>query len=323
MPALSKELVQQCSSLMSGAEEGERLVKVVHEVLSILEDNGHVYGMKLKPSMVGVSPLNRDGSGLNPMDVHELLGDITSAGWLEARVVAVAVEPTCEAEIKWNVNLFQQAAGMLGTLDPSQLKALSLAGSHTNAVLRCFDQEISHQGDECICHKGKLSLELLKRRDPEFHRAVQEGLSWRVLSKNVAEQLPQLWSLVQRVGNTTLQRGEHELQLTRRVHACWVAQSAGGGHVDFLDIKRRALTGKSIHGKALPHLYSFCLKLCGGRQPFLLDETERFVRLHSPSTRSLGAELWSRLATDVRGVDQFPRFRHAVVTCKHIAHGIA
>ena len=163
MPALSKELVQQCSSLMSGAEEGERLVKVVHEVLSILEDNGHVYGMKLKPSMVGVSPLNRDGSGLNPMDVHELLGDITSAGWLEARVVAVAVEPTCEAEIKWNVNLFQQAAGMLGTLDPSQLKALSLAGSHTNAVLRCFDQEISRQGDECICHKGKLSLELLKK----------------------------------------------------------------------------------------------------------------------------------------------------------------
>ena len=69
MPALSKELVQQRSSLMSGAEEGERLVKVVHEVLAILEDNGHVYGMKLKPSMVGVSPLNRDGSGLNPMDV--------------------------------------------------------------------------------------------------------------------------------------------------------------------------------------------------------------------------------------------------------------
>ena len=70
MPALLQELVQQCSSLMSGTEEGERLVKVVHEALSILEDNGHVYGMKLKPSMVGVSPPNRDVSGLNPMDVH-------------------------------------------------------------------------------------------------------------------------------------------------------------------------------------------------------------------------------------------------------------
>ena len=155
------------------------------------------------------------------MDAHDLLGDITSAGWLEARVVAKAVEPTCEAEIKWNVNLFEQAAGMLGTPDPSQLKALSLAGSHTNAVLRCFDQEISHQGDEWICHNGKLSLELLKRRDPEFYRTVQEGLSCRVLSKNVADQLPQLLSVVQRVGNTTLQRSEHELQRTQGTRVRW------------------------------------------------------------------------------------------------------
>ena len=147
----------------------------------------------------------------------------------------------------------------------------------------------------------------LPRATQEVRPGVPSSGSTRpALSKNVAEQLPQLLSLVQRVGNTRFQRGEHELQLTRRVHACGGPVRRRRGHVDFLDAKRRALTGKSIHGKALPHLYSFCLKLCWGRQPFLLDETEMFVRLHSPSTRSLGAELWSRLATDVRGVDHFP-----------------
>ena len=60
-----------------------------------------------------------------------------------------------------------------------------------------------------------------------------------------------------------------------------------------------------------------------GRQPFLLDETERPVRLHSLSTGALGGDLWARLATDVKGVDQLVRFRHAVVTCKRVSHGIS
>ena len=317
MPSLTVELVKECSSMLSGAEDGERLVKTVHEVLSLLERHGHVYSMKLKPSFVGVSPLNRDGSGINPVDVHDLLGDIVNAGWLDSRVTAIGVEPSCEQELLWNHDFFKHAENMLGTMDTSQIKALSLAGSHTNAVLRCFAQELPHEGDEMVTHKGKLNLELLRKRDPDFFRAVQDGVLWRVLSKDVAQQLPQLLSLVQRMGNATLQRGEHEVQLMRRLHGMWLSRSHGGGHVDFMEIKRRALTGKSIHTKALPHLYSFALKHCGGRAPFLLDETETFVRLHSPSTRSLGEHLWAGLAADAKGANQVPRFRHALVTCMH------
>ena len=98
-----------------------------------------MYGMKLKLSMVGVRPLNRDGSGLNPMDVHELLGDITSAGWLEARVVAIAVEPTCEAEIKWNVNLFQQAVRHTGSKQVEGTLAGRLPHQRSSQVFRSGD----------------------------------------------------------------------------------------------------------------------------------------------------------------------------------------
>ena len=151
MPSLTLELVKECSSMLSGAEDGERLVKTVHEVLSLLERHGHVYSMKLKPSFVGVSPLNRDGSGINPVDVHDLLGDIVTAGWLDSRVTAIGVEPSCEQELLWNHDFFKHAENMLGTMDTSQIKALSLAGSRTNAVLRCFAQK----GDEMVTHKGK------------------------------------------------------------------------------------------------------------------------------------------------------------------------
>lgn len=216
--AIQAEVVQQCSLLLAGAQDGDRLVKTVHEVLNILERHGHVYSLQLKPSMVGISPLNRDGSGVNPIDVHELLSDIATAGWLDSRVTAIAVEPCSEHDLTWNAEYFKRTGGLLGTVDVSQLKALSLAGSHTNCVLRCFLQEVAHTGDEGLCHNGRLSLELLSKRDQSFHRAVIDGVPWKVLSKDVASQLPQLLSLVQRMGNATLQRAEHELQFCRRLH---------------------------------------------------------------------------------------------------------
>ena len=313
--AIQAEVVQQCSLLLAGAQDGDRLVKTVHEVLNILERHGHVYSLQLKPSMVGISPLNRDGSGVNPIDVHELLSDIATAGWLDSRVTAIAVEPCSEHDLTWNAEYFKRTGGLLGTVDVSQLKALSLAGSHTNCVLRCFLQEVAHTGDEGLCHNGRLSLEPLSKRDQSFHRAVIDGVPWKVLSKDVASQLPQLLSLVQRMGNATLQRAEHELQFCRRLHQLWISHSHGDSQPDFAIIKKKATTGKTVHLKSLPFLYQFALKAAGGRDPFLLNETESFVRLHSPSTRSLGHEFWEKVVADAKGSNQVVRFRHAMVTC--------
>ena len=87
--ALSAELVADLSAKLSQVQEGDRLVKTVHAAISQLESQGHVYTMQLQPAMVGISRQNRDGSGINPVDVHDLLGDIVSAGWLDARVQAI------------------------------------------------------------------------------------------------------------------------------------------------------------------------------------------------------------------------------------------
>ncbi|CAE7693022.1 unnamed protein product [Symbiodinium sp. CCMP2592] len=295
--ALSAELVADISFKLAQVQEGDRLVKTVHAAISQLESQGHVYTTQLQPTMVGISSQNRDGSGINPVDVHDLLGDIVQAGWLDARVQAIAHEPTGQEDIDWNVRLFESMHDRCGPLEPTMIKALSLAGSHTNSVLRCFHYEVMHEGDETVCHDGRLSMELLRRHDPDFARAVREGVVWKILSK---------------MGNATLHRGEHELQLMRRLHQTWVQMSSQGS-VDFLALKSKVTTGKSVHGKSMPHLYSFVLKTAGGTDPFLLNETETFVRLHSPSTRSLGPGFWEKVSADVKGSNQFPRFRHAMV----------
>ncbi|CAE6971307.1 unnamed protein product [Symbiodinium sp. CCMP2592] len=291
---------REVDSIRDTVQEGDRLVKTVHAAISQLESQGHVYTMQLQPTMVGISSQNRDGSGINPVDVHDLLGDIVQAGWLDARVQAIAHEPTGQEDIDWNVRLFQSMHDRCGPLEPTMIKALSLAGSHTNSVLRCFHYEVMHEGDETVCHDGRLSMELLRKHDPDFARAVREGVVWKILSKHVAAQLPQLLGLVQRMGNATLHRGEHELQLMRRLHQTWVQMSSQGS-VDVLALKSKVTTGKSVHGKSMPHLYSFVLKTAGGTDPFLL------------STRSLGPGFWEKVSADVKGSNQFPRFRHAMV----------
>ena len=116
------------------------------------------------------------------------------------------------------------------------------------------------------------------------------------------------------MGNATLNRGEHELQLLRRLHGAWLNQSKQGP-VEYLKVKKMCTQGvPPALVKSMPHLYSFALKAAGGKTPWLIQETEAFVQAHASSTKVLGADLWQALSTDVKGGTQLLRFRHAMVT---------
>ena len=315
--AIPDDVVKKVKSIISDAEEGERFVKSVHSALKELEGSGHLYKMLIHCRHVGCHPQNRDGSGINGIDVHGLLDDIVTAGFVQDRVSAIAVEVGDNSELVFNQTLVEAHGGQLGSMDTSQLKVLSLAGSHTNFVMRLFDQEVVHDNEK-VCANGKLSKEMLARHDPQFHEAVISGYQWRVLSSHVTKQIPELLTMVQRTGNATLARGEHELQLLRRLHGIWVSQSQLPSTVSYEKVKRIASPGLSPSLlKTLPHLFTFALKASGGITPWLLQETEAFVRAHASSTKTLGSELWQALGQDVKGQTQVLRFRHSMVTCQH------
>ena len=301
-------------------------MKSVHDCLHLLESRGFLYNITLHPSMVGISPLYRDGSGVNAVDVHELLSDILAAGFLDQRGNAVGVEPRDGEEIVWNSNFFQAAHGMLGHFDPSSIKCLSLAGSHTNCVLRILGQEISHEGDEAICHEGRLNLELLRKKDEAFYRAATNGVNWKVLTKEAAMHLPHLLSMIQRTGNATMQRHEHELQLMRRLHGLWVTESNNTKHVDFLSVKKKVTAGKTVHFKALPHLYTFSLNTgVGGlrfswmkRRP-LSEDTRQAPAVWEPTFGRRSA--WrSRVPTSSRGHDMHLPLDHSMLLHVYTQH---
>eukprot|EP00435_Cladocopium_sp_Y103_P017255 s3914_g4.t1 len=302
--AIPAEVVNNVKGILKDATEGERFVKCVHAALKALEESGHFYKLVIHCRHVACHPMNRDGSGINGVDVHALLDDIVDAGYVADRVSAIAVEVADNGELVWNHTLVSQHGGQLGSLDMDKIKVLSLAGSHTNFVMRLFDQEVEHQNEK-VCANGKLSLEMLQRHDPQWHQAVVSGYQWRVLSKHVTTQLPELLTMVQRMGNATLTRGEHELQLLRRLHSIWVHQSQVG-HPDYQKVKKLASPGVAAPLlKSMPHLFSFALKASGGITPWLLQETEAFVRAHASSTKILGSDLWQALSQDVKGTTQF------------------
>ncbi|CAK9026065.1 Uncharacterized protein SCF082_LOCUS17338 [Durusdinium trenchii] len=271
-------------------KEPEKLVKTVQSCLDFLTEHGMVTTMKLPPLAVGVHPSNRDGCGVNPSDVHELIDNISGVGWVDSKVNGIAVEVE-DSHRNFNQQICLAAAGALGTVDSMALKAVTLCGSHTNYALRLIVQEA-------------------------FYKAATTGITFKVLNKEVARQWPDLLPMIQQYGNASLQKQEHELQMLCRLHALYVAQHAKGGAVSFAEIKRKALQSRPPCAAAVPALYSFVLKASGGSTGELLKETERFVRQRCSSARSLGADLWEVLAHEPKGFassGSLALFRHAMV----------
>ena len=307
-------LLNEIGKLVEQAQEqGDRLVQATETALNLLEKHGFLYKAKMQCKHVGCHPKNRDGSGINIVDVHNLIDNIVASGFVLNRVSSLGVEVLDPDEINWNMKLVEQAGGKLGEMDGNLIKVLSLQGSHTNMAFRMIFQGAAH-GNLKITSNGKLSLENLRNHDEAFANAVAHGVTWKILSADVARQLPDLLGLVQRHGNQTLMNPEHELQLMRRVHSFWQDEHRKGVAVEYAKIQKRVCNLQSSHQKSLPFIYTFALKAAGGSNPWLLEETEQFVRTHSSANTSLGAALWQSLCADVKGHSQHLRFRHGMAT---------
>ena len=262
--SITAEANREISEILQQNRPGEFLVKNVQDILSILRRHHLISSMRLAPALVGVHPQSRDGSGLNAQDVHELLDSIVQVGFVPARVQAIAVEITDDSERLFNDQLVRSAGTLLGCMDSKRLKVLSLSASHTNFALRLVGDGALHESD-VVSVNGRLSQDLVSKRDPVLGDHCQHGLVWDVLSAEVATQWPQLLGMIQASFNATLQKTESEMQLLRRVWSL-ITRHGEGANVDYGVIKRLALASKPPCGQCLPGLFKFALRfLCLSR----------------------------------------------------------
>lgn len=218
--ALSPTLIAQIDRLVQKFEQGHNLVKIGQQILELLRSEGHVQRLTLPPKCVGVHPANRDGMGISARDCDALLDDILSIGFVSNRVNAVATEVCSDEQRLWNERLVSAAGGSLGECRGQELKALSLSASHTNFCLR-------------------IMLDSVRMKDAAFHEAATKGLTWDVIPKVVIDQWPCLPALIQQGGNVDVNRGEHELQLLRRLHQMYIDRANKGETTNLDDTKKK------------------------------------------------------------------------------------
>ena len=317
--ALNPQVIAYLASKLQESQEGDKMVRVVQDVLAFLRQHHLLTQMRLPPQYVGVHPSNRDGYGLNALDVHDLIDSVVDVGFVPSKVQAIGVEVEDDEVRRWNERLVASVDGLLGVMDGNALKITSLCGSHTNFALRCVAQSVAHENPH-ISVGGRLSLQLLQERDPAYYAAVVEGLQWDVLAAPVAKAFPQLLCLISRSGNASLARGEHELQVLRRIHGAYTRLAQTGSKPSFAAIKKQVLASKPACAGSVPYMYTFVLKASGGSDATLLSETEAYVRANCPTTRQLGAELWEALGGECKGHSAEPvaRFRHALMKLAYL-----
>ncbi|CAE7196949.1 unnamed protein product [Symbiodinium sp. CCMP2456] len=303
------------TELLAGASTGDKLVNTVHQIMVLFREHGLVTSMRLVPAAVGVHPKNRDGTGLNSADVHTLLSNLLEVGFVAERTHCVAIEPANEQELDWNNQLVGSCQGLLGTMKPQTLKALSLCGSHTNFALRIVADGAPHEGPEShrVTVGGHLDVALVAKVDAALAEHVQKGLNWEVLSSSIGLRWPELLQMIQAAGNATLQKSESELQVLRKTFQLIVAQQKAGIPLDFNIIKKKALSSRPACGSSFAHLYQFALKYCGGVDGKFLAETEQYVRARG-STTALGDKVWEAICHEIKGSkNQAAFFRHGLL----------
>ena len=191
----------------------------MRQLLKYLAKNGIAYYMVVSCMLVGVHPDNRDGSGVLPSQVVELLSGIFALGWDEDEVKAVCTEIGMmqRAASVFNEELVAAANGMLAPI-AEQLKFLSLWGSHTNQCLRALKCGQPHP-DTSMTKDGKLCLEKVRMHDKPLADACETGVKWLVLPAWLMQKYPRLPVLVQGAGNAAQQiaAGEHLFQVMRKM----------------------------------------------------------------------------------------------------------
>ena len=143
----------------------ERVYKLLVRTLASCTDQ------KVSSMFIGVHPANRDGVGVSARHVHDLLGRFSVARLVpDSEFRGICVEARRVVSVasifKWNRRprpAFRWANTRPSTLT-CMLKYCTIAGSHTNQVLRCFQARVASSALQ-VSDGSNLNLDKLKALD--------------------------------------------------------------------------------------------------------------------------------------------------------------
>ena len=211
----------------------------------------------------GCHPMNRDGFGLLPHDVHALVDGLSEVGWDSRETNPICGEISDHAMVlEFNEALVTSSRG--------------LARAETECALVL---------------EGRLSMARAKSHDPQLFKAAQEGMVWRVIAREALE-MHGVAQLIQSASNTSghLQRGEHEWQILLRMKSL-IERSTSPP--EWSQVRKEICRTKPASIEATPYMPQFLLRFMHKE---LLGKVEERIKKSVSSKKSLGADFHKALS---------------------------
>jgi len=293
-----KECVNSLLGKLDANEIG--LVQAADLIEDELVKGGYGHTMIIAPRQVGLDPANRDGEGGNAQQVLQLAGDIFDVGFsFEATRHATCVEiiPGDDAVEDFN-RRFSDGNGM-PDVPRNSIQFGSLSGGHTNYVLRCIAARVATSRED-MADKGVFCLETIRKKDPIYAQAVEQGLRWKVLRWEVRREWPRALQVIQAARNVPAQiyRGASEMQGMSQLHSLAATAMRAGEQPDWPSIKKAVLRGKPAWSSYVDELILFVASKSGGPDGPFLEGMKRFYRqvVDTSTRKSLPGGLYGALA---------------------------
>lgn len=282
MAVADPAIANQLDSIDKGDAQ---LISIIDNVVARLVDQKLAWTMKVPPKFVGVHPANRGGYGVSAVEVHALGRDIVQMGWSPAATAhAVCIEDGPDKSIaKFTARLSRGTPG-LGVVEESTIKYGSLACSHTNQFLVAVLSQVESE-HESLTIAGRMSQAKLGARDPKLAEALEHGMSWLVLSSQVAELYPRLPDLIQHARNATgaVQRLESEFAILSKIQA--MVALRGSGSVDWARIGEAVGARSKLAKAEIGSLLRFVQLFGGGDDGRFIRDLEHFSKVFVPTGR--------------------------------------
>jgi len=280
------------------ATSDSRLVSVVDKVLEKLTEQKLAWTCRIPPRLVGVHQSNRSGYGVSGPEMHRLGSEVVAMGWSEqACSHAVCAEDTSGQVAAFMEKLWDGTTG-LGKVSLSEIKYGSLSCSHTNQFLVAALCGVPSEYSS-LTVDGTMNTDKLGRADAALARALEQGMTWLVISAQATSLYPNLCELVQAARNSTgaVHHKEHAFSLMTKVHDMAVQMAkANNGAIDWDSIQR--VVSKRAHSTAdeVRPLLKFVQKYGGGNEGRFCRDLEEFHKRCVPAGRLIPAATWQSLA---------------------------
>ena len=285
------------------SSDEQKIVQITDKMLTLMSYHGQSHVVQIKNLNVGVHPQNRGGKLLADREVHSKGAGVVKAGFAMKyckpdRAVCFECDTTSMQTQSWTCRLSE--SDMFPKIKAVNIKVGSIGCSHLVQFLNCIEAGV-RTSEQSLCRPGEsvISKSMLCEDDPVLAVAVDEGISWTVISSQVESAFPLLPGIIARALNVEhhVAKGEDWTQQLSTIASMAETELHCTKNIDWTRLgKVVAKTQPPCLGDIPAHI-KLCQIYGGGTNMTFIKELGSYLRLEMHLGRVVSGDFVNRLAS--------------------------